>query len=74
MRKSICLIVVFVVLLFNCSGAFGQGKKRTVKDDNQLAFLFFDDDFIQKLEGVVKGVVSAEKVSEEALISKDQAW
>ena len=37
-------------------------------------FLFIDDDFIQKLEGVVKGVVSAEKVSEEALISKDQAW
>ena len=42
--------------------------------DEKSAFLFIDDTYIESLEGVVKGVVAAEKVSQQPLIEKDRAW
>ena len=38
------------------------------------AFLFIDDTWIDSLENVMKGVVPAEKISQEPLIGKDQPW
>ena len=38
------------------------------------ACLFIDDTHIERLEGVVRGVVPAEKVSPRPLIVKDQPW
>ena len=38
------------------------------------AFLFIDDTWIDSLENVTKGVVPAEKISQEPLIGKDQPW
>ena len=42
--------------------------------DEKTAFLFIDDTNIESLESVVKGVVSAEKVSPQPLIERDRAW
>ena len=36
--------------------------------------MFIDDAFIESLEGIKKGVVPAEKVSDEPLIKSDQPW
>ena len=40
----------------------------------KVTCLFIDDVFIESLEGLVKGVVPAEKVSDEPLIQHDQPW
>ena len=42
--------------------------------DEKSAFLFIDDEFIENLDNVAKGVVPAKKVSQQPLIEKDQAW
>ena len=41
---------------------------------NKVSCLFIDDDFIESTEGLVKGVLPAEKVSDEPLIKNDQPW
>jgi len=43
-------------------------------EDKGSAYLFIDDTAIERLDGVVKGVVPAEKTSEEPLIGRDQPW
>ena len=40
----------------------------------KVTYLFIDDSFIESLEGVVKGVIPAEKASDEPLIQNDQPW
>jgi len=40
----------------------------------ELSYLFIDDAFIESIEGIKKGVVPAEKVSDEPLIELDQPW
>ncbi|KKK78788.1 hypothetical protein LCGC14_2840050, partial [marine sediment metagenome] len=40
----------------------------------ELKYLFIDDAFIESIEGIKKGVVPAEKVSDEPLIELDQPW
>jgi hypothetical protein len=42
--------------------------------EEKAAFLFIDDTNIENLDGVVKGVVPAKKVSQGPLIKKDRAW
>ena len=40
----------------------------------ELKYLFIDDAFIESIEGIKKGVVPAEKVSDGPLIENDQPW
>ena len=43
-------------------------------NSEKSAFLFIDDTWIDSLENMMKGVVPAEKISQEPLIGKDQPW
>ena len=43
-------------------------------NSEKSAFLFIDNTSIDSLENVMKGVVPAEKISQEPLIGKDQPW
>ena len=42
--------------------------------DKGTAYLFIDDAHIESLEGATKGVVPAQKVSDQPLIEKDEPW
>ena len=42
--------------------------------DKGTAYLFIDDAHIESLEDAAKGVVPAEKVSDQPLIEKDKPW
>ena len=42
--------------------------------DKGTAYLFIDDACIESLEGAAKGVVPAQKVSDQPLIEKDEPW
>ena len=41
---------------------------------DKVTCLFIDDDFIESSEGLVKGVLPAEKVSDKPLLQYDQPW
>ena len=42
--------------------------------DKGFAYLFIDDTLIESLDGVAKGIVPAQKVSDQPLIDRDQPW
>ena len=45
-----------------------------MSSNNNHALLFIDDTFIDRTEGLKKGVITAQKMSQEPLIAIDQPW